>query len=420
MQKHKILSFLLSFVAAMALWVYAVTVINPDDVTSIRGVRVRLVGTNELQMSHLILTGGEEQVVDVEIAGRRSDLKELNSSTLEVVADVSKIDGPGVYELSWTLDPPSTVASGDIKLVSSSANKIKVRVSEYKERPEIPIRISYEGALAEGFVRDPAVTSLESLSVSGPAEEVERILYARVRVDLKDTKVSLDEELPYELVSKDDEILTMSDYVTVNEPTVRVMVPVFFYKQIKLELDIVEGAGAKKENVSFTIDPPVIGVVGDEATLRAMDDTLVIRQFRLAEITETVDLTVIPELPGGVINRGTDNSVVIHLELVDLFTKTFYISPADIHRENDNGTLDFGVSRIPVIVRGNAKQIISLTADMLSVSADMTNDYDDTTKTVKLKVLLPVQSGCGVLGEYSVPVVEKIPETVPDETTGEG
>jgi YbbR domain-containing protein len=94
MQKHKILSFLLSFVAAMALWVYAVTVINPDDVTSIRGVRVRLVGTNELQMSHLILTGGEEQVVDVEIAGRRSDLKELNSSTLEVVADVSKIDGP--------------------------------------------------------------------------------------------------------------------------------------------------------------------------------------------------------------------------------------------------------------------------------------------------------------------------------------
>jgi hypothetical protein len=73
-----------------------------------------------------------------------------------------------------------------------------------------------------------------------------------------------------------------------------------------------------------------------------------------------------------------------------------------------------------VIVRGNAKQIISLTADMLSVSADMTNDYDDTTKTVKLKVLLPVQSGCGVLGEYSVPVVEKIPETVPDETTGEG
>jgi YbbR domain-containing protein len=312
------------------------------------------------------------------------------------------------------------VASGDIKLVSSSANKIKVRVSEYKERPEIPIRISYEGALAEGFVRDPAVTSLESLSVSGPAEEVERILYARVRVDLKDTKVSLDEELPYELVSKDDEILTMSDYVTINEPTVRVMVPVFFYKQIKLELDIVEGAGAKKENVSFTIDPPVIGVVGDEATLRAMDDTLVIRQFRLAEITETVDLTVIPELPGGVINRGTDNSVVIHLELVDLFTKTFYISPADIHRENDNGTLDFGVSRIPVIVRGNAKQIISLTADMLSVSADMTNDYDDTTKTVKLKVLLPVQSGCGVLGEYSVPVVEKIPETVPDETTGEG
>ena len=82
MQKHKLLSFLLALLAAIVLWVYAVTVVNPDDVASIRGVKVRIVGTNELQMNHLILTGGEVQYVDVEIAGRRSDLKELNNTTL--------------------------------------------------------------------------------------------------------------------------------------------------------------------------------------------------------------------------------------------------------------------------------------------------------------------------------------------------
>ena len=129
MQKHKILSFLLALLVSIGLWVYAVTVVNPNDKTTVRGVRVRLVGTADLESNGLMVTGGEEQYIDVEISGRRSDLKELNSSSLEAIADVSNIDSPGEYDLSWTLDPPSTVASGDIKLVDTNSNKITIKVS---------------------------------------------------------------------------------------------------------------------------------------------------------------------------------------------------------------------------------------------------------------------------------------------------
>lgn len=416
MQKHKLLSFLLSLVAATGLWVYAVTVINPDDVTSIRGVNVRIIGTNELQMNHLMLTGGESQTVDVEISGRRSDLKELNNISLAAVADVSKIDGPGVYELSWTLDPPSNVASGDIKLVSSSANKIKVRVSEYKERPEIPVRIEYTGTLAEGFVRDPAVTSLTSVSVSGPAEEVEQIRAARISVDLAGTKVSLDQEMEYELVDKDGKVLTMSEHVTIPEPVIRVMVPVFCYKQIKLVLDLLPGGGATAEDAKYTIDPSVIGVIGDEAALRAMPDTFVLKQFDLAEITDPVTVTLMPELPSGVTNRDAENSVVVNLWLEGLETKRIYVNCSQILRENDDETLDFGVSRIPITVRGRRDKLDIINGAMFQVSADMTNGYDEATRTVKLKVTLPDSYGCGVLGSYTVPVVDRITETVPEES----
>ena len=68
MQKHKILSFLLALVVSIGLWVYAVTVVNPDDTTYIRDVRVRIVGTNELRSDNLMLTGGEAQTVNVEIS----------------------------------------------------------------------------------------------------------------------------------------------------------------------------------------------------------------------------------------------------------------------------------------------------------------------------------------------------------------
>ncbi len=115
MQKHKILSFLLALLVSIGLWVYAVTVVNPNDKTTVRGVRVRLVGTADLESNGLMVTGGEEQYIDVEISGSRSDLKELNSSSLEAIADVSNISSAGDFDVSWTLDPPSNIASGDIK-----------------------------------------------------------------------------------------------------------------------------------------------------------------------------------------------------------------------------------------------------------------------------------------------------------------
>lgn len=419
MQKHKIWSFLLAILAAAMLWVYAVTVVNPDDQTGIRGVPVRITGTNELRMNGLMLTGGEFQTVDVEIAGRRSDLKELNNTTLEAVADAGKIDGPGTFELSWSLDPPSTVASGDIKLVSSSTNKIKVKVSEFLSRSDIPVEIQYEGALAEGFVRDPAVTNLQTVTVSGPAEEVERIRCARVVVELDDSRTSLDRELTYDLIDEEGEVMSLSSYVTVLEPVLRVRVPVYCYKQIELALEIVDGGGARAEHVRYTIDPPTLGVIGDESVLADIESGMVLRTVKLAEVKDSLTFTVTPELPNGVTVRGGETEIKVTVKLEGLATRTIYIPTEQILRENDGMALEFAVDRIPVTFRGKAEDIYRLSVDKLRVTADMTNDFDSNTMTVRLEVHIEAELDCGILGKVSAPVAEPTEETDPNETTGD-
>ena len=419
MHKPKLVSFMLALLAAILLWVYAVTVVNPDDKTGIRGVPVRITGINELQMNQLMLTGGEIQYVDVEIAGRRSDLKELNNTTLSVVADVGKISGPGTYELSWVLDPPSTVASGDIKLVSSSTNKIKVKVSEYRNRPQIPIQIEYRGAVAEGFVRDPAATNLEYVSVSGPAEEIDKIACARLSVDLNDTKTSLDLEAECELIGEDGEVMALSSYVEIHDPVVRVMVPVYCFKQIKLELDIVPGGGADIGDVRYTLEPSVIGVVGDEDALKEMPSTLVIKTIKLAEIKEKLTMSVVPELPAGVSNRDENNIVRIDLVLEGLTTRTIYVPTVGIIRENDDAKLEFAPERIPVTVRGKTDVIHSLNAEKIRITADMENDFDSNTMTVKLTVMLEEGVEGGILGNYTISVKEPAEGSDSNETTGD-
>ena len=418
MQKHKIWSFLLALLAAIVLWVYAVTVVNPDDQVSIREVPVRITGLNELQMNGLMLTGGELQFVDVEIAGRRSDLKELNNTTLELVADAGKLNGPGTYELSWVLDPPSTVASGDIKLVSSSSNKIKVKVSEYLSRSDIPVKIEYKGALAEGFVRDVAATNMDTVTVSGPVEEVDKIRYARVLVDLKDSKESIDLEGEYELIGADGVPLTMSSYVTIPDPLLRVKVPVFCFKQIMLELDIVDGGGARAEHVKYSIEPQMIGVIGDEEVLAELPTTMVIKTIKLADVREDMSFAVVPELPTGVSIRGEKTSVEVKLSLEGLATRTIYIPTEQILRDNDDVLLEFADSRIPVTFRGKTEDIHRLSADKIRVTADMANDFDSSTMTVRLEITVEDDLDCSVLGKVTAVVTETPEETDSNEAKG--
>lgn len=411
MQKHKILSFLLALIVSIGLWFYAVTVVNPNDTTRISDIKVRIVGTGELTSNSLMLTGGEGQTVTVEISGRRSDLKELNSSSLEAIADVSNIDRPGEYEVSWTLDPPSTVASGDISLVSASSNKIKVKVSEYKERPEVPVTVEYVGEPASGYVRDPAALSTETLAVSGPSEEVGKIDHAVVTVDLTDAKQNIVEELEYRFIDKEGQDLTLSEYVSVSVPTVRVTVPVLAYKQVNLRVKLIAGGGATEEDVTCTIDPPTIGVTGSEEVLRNLDD-IEILEIDLANVTGAKTWTIKPDLPVGVTNRATDSSVKILLQFNGLITKSFTVPCASITRLNDDETMGFGEQSVVIRVRGRSAAVNALSAEDISISADMQNDYDPTTKTLTLKVLLPATSTAGVIdGPYTVQIVEVVPET---------
>ena len=406
MQKHKILSFLLALVVSVGLWVYAVTVVNPDDTVSIRDIRVRIVGTSDLASHNLMITGGENQTVDVEVAGRRSDLKELSSTSLEAIANVSNIDSPGTYEISWTLDPPSTVASGDISLASTSSNKITVKISEVKERPAIPVEVEYTGTLDDGYVRDPAMLSTETLSVRGPAEEVEKIVKAVVSVDLDGATESISEDLEYTLYDENDEPLTLSEYVTVSDPIIHVSVPVSCYKQISLKVKILDGGGATKDDVTCTIEPSTIGVSGTAEALAGLTE-LVIKEIDLAQVPEAQTWTVTPDLPAGVTNRATENTVVINLSFSGLATRKFTIKCSDIERLDDADHLEFGEQNVVIIVRGKTEAVMSLREEDIIVTADLVEDYDPATKTVTLRIMLPSDSKAGVVGApYTVQVID--------------
>ena len=94
MKKNKILLLIISFIAASVLWVYVVTVVNPEGTRSISGIPVTFSGEDVLREDqNLIITEGKTMTVTVDFQGRNADLNKLikQQSEITAVVDVTRI-----------------------------------------------------------------------------------------------------------------------------------------------------------------------------------------------------------------------------------------------------------------------------------------------------------------------------------------
>ncbi len=414
MQKHKILAFILALVASIGLWVYAVTFVNPNDTAEISDIRVRITGTASLAADGLMITGGDAQYIDVEIAGRRSDLKELNSSSLEAIADVGNIDAPGTYEVSWTLNPPATVASGDISLVSASTNRVTVKVSERRDR-EIPVEIRYnKEELPAGYDLGELLYT-ETVSVSGPADEVGKIACAVVTVELKDRKEKINEPRTFMFEDENGEELVLGSYTTVSAETVDLMMQIMPYKDVALDIELLAGGGLTEADVTYKITPSTIRVTGTEAALAKMPDTLVSNKpIDLAKI-EGLDPEAFKhafELPEGITRWGESGVSSVTAEIDLQFSQSISILSISLEQTElrwVNGEQDKTYSCADldqvIEIRGPWTKLRELETKLkdgeISIVAVIDIAKMDQTQMCPLKIELPADFGVGLFAEYT-------------------
>lgn len=410
MQKHKILAFLLALIVSICLWFYAVTVVNPDDSTTINGISVQFEGLDALTARGLMLTGGDDTKVSVKMRARRSDLKELNNETVSATADVSRISASGEYQLTWNLVLPDTVATGDVSEISSIPSRFTVRVSEIKTNPDVPVKVEYTGELADGLTYQENTASLTpaTLKLSGPADEVNKVDHAQVKVDLTGATTLIDEEYPYTFYDSDGNELTLSKYTTVSSEKIYVRLPILHYKDVKLKIDVVSGGGATERDLEWTIEPKAIRVTGNDKDLQEMPEELSVATVNLAEMNVySQTMTAKLNLPSGIINLSDEDSVEIRLKLSGLTTKEITVPVSQIERKNEEQTMSFGTQSVKIQIRGKATALENITAADLRVIADMASGYDSKTKNVTLEVsMIASLADVGVIGgPYTVPVI---------------
>lgn len=412
--KSKLLSLLLSAAIAFGLWLYVVTVVDPEYEASYYDVPVVFDGAVQLNDRDLIITSGTDTTVDLRLLGNRADLKKLDKTNITILADLSQITQPGEHNVRYSISYPSS--AGAIDVLNQDPQYITIQVSQ-RIRREVPVRVEYIGSLPESFIADVqnAVLDHTFVSVSGPQEVVEQIEYASIQVDLSGRMETIVESQKHTLCGKDGKPIEDVSAVTVNVSDIRLTVRVYQVKELPLILQIEDSGGITQDMVTVTPDRTSITVSGSRAALEGLDH-IVLGTIRLGDLGEgTVQLRFDIELPEGVTNESGFSQVLVDVKMPEMDTKIYRITQFRVVGVPEGMYVQVKNQAIQIRIRGPVELLEKLETAMIVATVDCSNQIllENSHNTLRLTITIPGMEGVGPAGEYTV-LVYVGTETVPE------
>ncbi len=399
--KNKVVLALISAVVALSLWIYVITVEQPESEETYYDIPVVLQNESILSERGLMIVS-DRPTVTMRLSGTRTNLNQLNESNINVIANVSSIVTPGTHELTYTVSYPGSIPSGSITRQNSDPDMVTLKV-ENKITKQIPVVPDYmETQVPEGLIADKEnlLLDYETVEVSGPESVVEKIAKAVIQVDLQDQTQTIVGEYVYTLCDEAGAPVD-AQWVTTNVELVNLTLQINRVKEITLELNIIEGGGATKLTSAIDIQPRTIQISGSEALLENLD-TLEIGTIDLSTIENDSTMTFAIVLPQGITNETGIAEATVEVKFPNLRTVSFSVD--NIQLTN----IPEGMEAIPVTqvldvkLRGPVAMMENITAEDIIAVVDLSNAKAGTDKYTAQITLDGQFAGVGELNTYTV------------------
>lgn len=364
--KSKILTVLLAAVIAICLWGYVITVERPESEKSFYQVAVVLDGENVLQDRGLMIISGEDATVTLTLAGRRSDLKNLKSSDMAAVVDLTRITEPGTHNLSYKPSIP-----GNVDAIKRTPDTVTLTVVEWTSK-EIPVNLTYEGQVHEDYAEDRQSTTLnhDSVTVKGPKDIINQIEQAKVTIDLNDRTETFAEWFIYALCDVDGKPIEDVSTVTTDHGEIQVSMSIHQRKTVNLVYNVIDGGGLTAADVVFEASSGSITVAGSPAALVNLNE-INLGTIDLGQLSQDTEKKFAVKLPEGIRNLSDVNEVTIKVNLPEMEERTYSIS--QIRMENVPEGLDAQLidELLDVVIRGRKPILDRITEDHITAVVDL-------------------------------------------------
>ena len=375
--KSKILSLFLSLAIAFGLWMYVITVVDPESEASYYEVPVVFDGVSMLDSRDLMITSGRNATVDLRLLGNRTDLNKLDKTNITILADLSRITEPGEHSVKYSISYPSS--AGAIEVLEQDPQYITVQVSRRLTK-EVPVDVRYTGTLKQDFVADVQNPVLDhaTVTVTGPQEIVDQIHSAAIEVDLTDRADNIVDTYRHTLCDKDGNPIEDVSAVTVNVSDIRVTIRVWQIKEIPVIITVVDGGGMTAADITATPNHTSILVSGSEAALAGFDKIELV--IELNHLTESGTLPFKIELPQNVNNESGISEILVEVKVPEMTKKSIFVSQERFVMINvpENMQADIWKGQLLVTVRGRENKLQDVTEDNIIVYIDFSKAFPGT------------------------------------------
>lgn len=391
MTKNKIWKLVISCVIAIGLWIYVVTVVSPGSVKTYYDVPVNK--RNFTGLSEKFVITEYDKHIDVRLEGNRIDLNALDASSIVVEADLSAIQKPGTYHISYTSVPTGNFASNAFVVQKSEPEKLTIKVENVMTKKVPVVLPQYESVAPTHWMpldrdndRDKMFDYTE-VEVRGPESLVSKIEYAVVAVEMEGRSESAVGEFDYELCDKNmkrvDADPALIEALTTDK--IQVNIPIYVTKELPLNVTVNPGGGAKIENCLWEVGPvKMIKVAGPADVMEPMTsltiDTIELKDLMEDEI-RSISITELLEKQK-LVNLTEVNDFTVTVKLTGLDTKTITVDRIDI--SNPEYQINVANPAVSIKIRGPQALIEKLTEKDVRVILEVTGT--DGTLTVKPKV----------------------------------
>ena len=220
----------ISFVAAVIVWIYIIIVIDPSVDYTLKDVPIEY---NEelLTEQGLSIVSDIKPTVEIKLRGSRKKLYNIDSDKVIAKADLSNIDKIGDYRLNVRV----SIINEYVDIVSVKPDVVDVTVDKIIERRE-NIQVESVGSLAEGFEAGEVQLSSESVLLKGASSLVNNIAKAVVYLNYNDAKYDITSTEKIVLLDYSGNVLESSD-ITKDIDAVNVVCPVLERKNVDVALN---------------------------------------------------------------------------------------------------------------------------------------------------------------------------------------
>lgn len=394
---------IVSLIASLVFWIYVSSVETEEFKQTFRGVKVELVGESILRDSKgLVITDLDTNTVTVEVVGPRRVVAGLDNDELTAQIDVSKLSRAAYTSQQYAVVFPDGTDTGNLSVSRKTPETVNFLVSTQTSK-SIQVRGSFDGTLAEGYTAETPVFEPATITVMGSEAYLKNIEYAWVTFSKEDVSSTYSVETGFTLMDANNEPCSTTG-LSFDTDVVTATLPLLMLKDVKLDVNLIEGAGATRENTKVKIEPDSLSLAGDSAILEGMNK-IVLATIDLTDFAVSMSETYAIPMDNEITSTTGLTEAKVTVEITGLETKSFRVSNISCTNVTDGFAAEIITQNLDVTLRGNAETLSQIKDENIRAVADLT-DMNESTGTYmpKVKIYVDGFQNVGAIGENSITI----------------